>query len=38
LVEKDCRLIIVYDRQIRKRLRQEIRRVAASAARRKSEQ
>lgn len=33
LVEADSRLIILYDRQIRKRLRQEIRRVAAGAAR-----
>jgi hypothetical protein len=36
LIEEDCRLIIIYDRQIRKRLRQEIRRVAAGAASRKS--
>jgi trk system potassium uptake protein TrkA len=36
LIEEDCRLIIIYDRQIRKRLRQEIRRVAAGAAGRKS--
>jgi trk system potassium uptake protein TrkA len=36
LVEEDCRLIIIYDRKIRKRLRQEIRRVAAVAAQRKS--
>jgi len=35
LVEEDCRLIIVYDRKIRKRLRQEIRRVASSAVQRK---
>jgi trk system potassium uptake protein TrkA len=34
LVEEDCRLIIIYDRKIRKRLRQEIRRVASGAARR----
>jgi Trk K+ transport system NAD-binding subunit len=37
LVEEDCRLIIIYDRQIRKRLRQEIRRVASGAARKKSQ-
>jgi Trk K+ transport system NAD-binding subunit len=36
LVEEDCRLIIIYDRQIRKRLRQEIRRVASVAACKKS--
>jgi len=36
LVERDCRLIIIYDRQIRKRLRQEIRRVADHAARKSS--
>jgi trk system potassium uptake protein TrkA len=35
VVEEDCRLIIIYDHKIRKRLRQEIRRVAAEAARRK---
>jgi Trk K+ transport system NAD-binding subunit len=34
-IEEDSRLIIIYDRQIRRRLRQEIRRVAAGAARRK---
>jgi trk system potassium uptake protein TrkA len=37
LVEEDSRLIIVYDRQIRKRLRQEIRRVAAGAAQRQGQ-
>ena len=36
LVEEDCRLIIIYDRQIRKRLRQETRRVASVAARKES--
>jgi trk system potassium uptake protein TrkA len=38
LIDKDCRLIIIYDRQIRKRLRQEIRRVATGAARKKNKQ
>jgi Trk K+ transport system NAD-binding subunit len=35
LIEEDCRLIIIYDRQIRKRLRQEIRRVAEGAVQKK---
>ena len=34
LVEADSRLIIIYDRQIRRRLRQELRKVAANAVRR----
>ena len=34
LVEADSRLIIIYDRQIKRRLRQELRKVAANAVRR----
>ena len=38
LVEADSRLIILYDRQIRRRLRQEIRQVAAHARSKVSQQ
>ena len=34
LIAADSRLIIIYDRQIRRRLRQELRKVASNAARR----
>jgi hypothetical protein len=33
LVEADSRLIIIYDRQIKRRLRQELRKVTANAPR-----
>jgi Trk K+ transport system NAD-binding subunit len=34
VVESDSKLIIIYDRRIRRRLHQELRRIAAQAARR----